>query len=369
MEFSDDFYGNYDENSSLYSSLLPYEPSPSERVYSWLVPTIFSVITLAGLAGNFVVIYTIYCHTKNRTVTSYYILNLALTDIAFLLCCAPFTASVYATPTWLFGRFMCKFVFYMMQVSAQATCITLTAMSVDRYQAIVYPLKSLRNRTPQIALLVSIGIWTCSALLAIPVAVYFDAVQNTNGEVTRCKEVWPNKMMFPGYAIYTFLLVYAIPLSIISVCYTIVLTRLWKQIQPCEETRSSAQTRFLNQKRRITRMVLAVIIAFAVCWLPLHVINLWQRLDEDFPQNELTLAMQTTAYCMAYANSCVNPFVYAFVGGRFRERVRKAFPALSSRKRSHTDALILENIGKHDEIHDEQRHSLITSNVTQREAV
>ena len=47
------------------------------------------------------------------------------------------------------------------QVSAQSTCITLTAMSVDRYQAIVYPLKSLRNRTPQIALVVSVGIWTC----------------------------------------------------------------------------------------------------------------------------------------------------------------------------------------------------------------
>ena len=184
----------------------------------------------------------------------------------------------------------------------------------------------------------------------------------------QCEEVWPHEMMFPGYAIYTFLLVYAIPLSVISVCYTIVLLRLWKQIQPSEETRSAAQARFLNQKRRITRMVLAVIIAFAVCWLPLHTMNLWQRLDPHFPQSDATFALQTVAYCMAYANSCVNPFVYALVGGKFRERVRKAFPVWSSRKKTNADTLMLENLGKH-EIVDEQRHSLMNSNVTQREAV
>ena len=117
MDFGSDetSYYIYDENSSY--SYIPYELRASDQVYSWLVPAIFGIITLVGLAGNSVVIYTIYCHSKNRTVTSYYILNLALTDIAFLLCCAPFTASAYATPAWLFGRFMCKFVFYMMQVS------------------------------------------------------------------------------------------------------------------------------------------------------------------------------------------------------------------------------------------------------------
>ncbi|MGH0163442.1 UNVERIFIED_CONTAM: hypothetical protein FKN15_049043 [Acipenser sinensis] len=54
---------------------------------------------------------------------------------------------------------MCRIVNYLQQVTAQATCITLTAMSVDRCYATVYPLQSLRHRTPRVAMAVSVGIW------------------------------------------------------------------------------------------------------------------------------------------------------------------------------------------------------------------
>lgn len=46
-----------------------------------------------------------------------------------------------------------------LQVTVQATCITLTAMSGDRCYVTVYPLKSLRHRTPRVAMIVSICIW------------------------------------------------------------------------------------------------------------------------------------------------------------------------------------------------------------------
>lgn len=45
------------------------------------------------------------------------------------------------------------------QVSVQATCATLTAMSVDRWYVTVFPLRALHRRTPRLALSVSLGIW------------------------------------------------------------------------------------------------------------------------------------------------------------------------------------------------------------------
>ncbi|KAK2510043.1 hypothetical protein MC885_018427 [Smutsia gigantea] len=85
--------------------------------------------------------------------------NLAATDMTFLLCCVPFTALLYPLPAWVLGDFMCKFVNYIQQVSVQATCATLTAMSVDRWYVTVFPLRALHRRTLRLALAVSLSIW------------------------------------------------------------------------------------------------------------------------------------------------------------------------------------------------------------------
>uniref|UniRef100_A0A667H8B3 G-protein coupled receptors family 1 profile domain-containing protein n=1 Tax=Lynx canadensis TaxID=61383 RepID=A0A667H8B3_LYNCA len=128
-------------------------------VDAWLVPVSFVALMLLGLAGNSLVIFVICRHKQMRTVTNFYIANLAATDVTFLSCCVPFTALLYPLPAWVLGDFMCKFVNYMQQVSVQATCATLTAMSVDRWYVTVFPLRALRRRTPRLALAVSLGIW------------------------------------------------------------------------------------------------------------------------------------------------------------------------------------------------------------------
>ncbi|KAG8128868.1 hypothetical protein E2320_015687 [Naja naja] len=125
------------------------ETSPPFLTDAWLVPLFYALIMLLGLVGNGLVIYVISKHRQMRTATNFYIANLATTDIIFLVCCVPFTATLYPLPSWVFGDFMCKFVNYLQQVTVQATCITLMAMSVDRCYATLYPLQSLRYRTPQ----------------------------------------------------------------------------------------------------------------------------------------------------------------------------------------------------------------------------
>nr|XP_019571597.1 PREDICTED: kiSS-1 receptor isoform X2 [Rhinolophus sinicus] len=128
-------------------------------VDAWLVPLFFTALMLLGLTGNSLVIFVICRHKQMRTVTNFYIANLAATDVTFLLCCVPFTALLYLLPAWVLGDFMCKFVNYIQQVSVQATCATLTAMSVDRWYVTVFPLRALHRRTPRLALAVSLGIW------------------------------------------------------------------------------------------------------------------------------------------------------------------------------------------------------------------
>lgn len=169
--------------------------------------------------------------------------------------------------------------------------------------------------------------------------------------------------MVPGFAAYTTLVVYIIPLTIITVCYAIVLRRLWKQVSPTEEGKHAPHhIRIEIQKRKVTRMVLAVVLAFAGCWLPLHCLNLWQRFDPCFSakyeHNSYVIGLAGFVQCLAYFNSCVNPFVYAFMGGNFRRNFRNMIGKGETRKHGST---VLSHDGRH---HDAQT-SLLRTRTTQ----
>uniref|UniRef100_A0A8B9GP20 G-protein coupled receptors family 1 profile domain-containing protein n=1 Tax=Astyanax mexicanus TaxID=7994 RepID=A0A8B9GP20_ASTMX len=109
---------NVSVNSSIGSSEAPSpgEEAPPPLVDAWLVPLVFGLIMVMGLAGNSLVLCVISKHKKMWTATNFYIANLAMTDITFLVCCVPFTAVLYPLPSWIFGNFMCKFVSYIQQV-------------------------------------------------------------------------------------------------------------------------------------------------------------------------------------------------------------------------------------------------------------
>ncbi|XP_039626321.1 G-protein coupled receptor 54-like [Polypterus senegalus] len=307
------------------------DESPPFLTDAWLVPLLFALIMLVGLVGNSLVIYVITKHRQMRTATNFYIANLAATDIIFLVCCVPFTATLYPLPSWIFGEFMCKFVNYLQQVTVQATCITLTAISVDRCYATLYPLQSLRRRSPRVATAVSVGIWIGSFILSLPMALYHHTeVGFWYGLRTYCMEKFPTPSQQKSYILYTFLAVYLLPLLTICICYTIMLKRVgrpvvepidnnYQQVQPLSE-------RSVAMRAKVTRMVVVIVLLFGICWGPIQLFLLCQGFYPGFQANYETYKIKTWANCMSYANSSLNPIVYAFMGESFRKSFKKAFP-------------------------------------------
>uniref|UniRef100_A0A3B5AWH4 G-protein coupled receptor 54-like n=1 Tax=Stegastes partitus TaxID=144197 RepID=A0A3B5AWH4_9TELE len=295
---------------------------PPVLVDAWLVPTFFGLIMLVGLVGNSLVIHVVTKHQQMKTVTNFYIVNLATTDILFLVCCVPFTATLYPLPSWIFGEFMCRLVNYLQQVTAQATCITLSAMSVDRCYVTVYPLQSLRRRTPRMALAVSVSIWIGSLLLSIPVAVYQRLEAGYwFGPQTYCSEVFPSARLQRAFIIYSFLAVYLLPLLTITACYAFMLKRMGQSsVNPID---SSYQVRE-EPSARVSRMVVVMVVLFLICWGPIQVCILLQAFGL---RSYILYKLKIWGHCMSYSNSSVNPLVYAFMGNNFRKAFRNAFPA------------------------------------------
>ena len=103
------------ENSTNYSDYIDDE-LPNQEMYAILVPTIWGILTVIGTLGNALVIYTLVRY-GDKNATNYFVINLAISDFAFVVIVLPFTATLYAIPHWIFGNGMCKITMYMIYVS------------------------------------------------------------------------------------------------------------------------------------------------------------------------------------------------------------------------------------------------------------
>ena len=67
-------------------------------------------------------------------------------------------------------------------------------------------------------------------------------------------------------------------------------------------------------------MLIVVVILFAVCWTPILVNNVLVAFKViDYLHMGKLKTMRMAFHLMSYANSCLNPFVYAFMSKNFRE--------------------------------------------------
>ena len=110
-------YTDWSYSYSLYYSYGYNETFTEEPEQMLALPIVFAIITVVGIIGNACVVIVILRNKHMRTVTNYFIMNNAITDMVFLIICVPITGSQYLIDDWIYGAFMCKLVVYMQYVS------------------------------------------------------------------------------------------------------------------------------------------------------------------------------------------------------------------------------------------------------------
>lgn len=146
-----------------------------------------------------------------------------------------------------------------------------------------------------------------------------------------------------------FITSYLLPLILISILYFLMLIRLWKS----NISQSLASKR---GKRRITRLVLIIVATFAALWFPIQII-LFLKSRDMYPTRPSTIALQIIAHILAYASSCVNPLLYAFLSENFRKSFRKV---ISKNKTNLCDYLSLFSHSQIISLHPQQQTYLPT---------
>lgn len=122
--------------------MIPDDDQPEADVSAMFVvftltivaPAMFGLITIIGVAGNGLVIYVIVSSPRMRaSVTTVLLLNLAVSDLLFVIICVPFTAYKFHSIEWPFGNLACQLVQFLVYVCVYVTIYTLVAISALRY--------------------------------------------------------------------------------------------------------------------------------------------------------------------------------------------------------------------------------------------
>uniref|UniRef100_A0A914UYI7 G-protein coupled receptors family 1 profile domain-containing protein n=1 Tax=Plectus sambesii TaxID=2011161 RepID=A0A914UYI7_9BILA len=144
-----------------------------EQKIGIIIPSIFAVVVLIGLVGNFLVIVIIALNRQMRNSTNTLIIGLAASDLLFLTLCVPFTAADYALPVWAFPYWWCGMMNYLQHVSAYASVWTLTLMALDRFLAVVFPIQSMTLRSMRNTTVSLVVLYTLIAVSQTPVGLSY----------------------------------------------------------------------------------------------------------------------------------------------------------------------------------------------------
>lgn len=312
----DNFTDNILTNGTL--PVFPYE-------ISIVLVSSYGIICTCGLFGNALVIYVILMSSNMKTVTNMYIVNLAISDFIFLIS-MPLLMTTTWLRYWLFGEAMCKIYNILYSINLFTGIFTLTALSADRYLAVCHAIASQRYRTPMNSMFIILGIWAISVLVMLPIILYTNTVQNFLYETkSTCTIEWPkDQFVAPekAYTWYTFMLGFAIPLSLISIFYILVIIKIQK-LGPANKQKSSERRK---KSKKVTQMVLTVISVYVVCWLPYWIFQVHLTLKQGpikLPDWKIVLFNIMTV--LTFANSMLNPILYAFLSEHFRKGFREAF--------------------------------------------
>lgn len=341
-----------------------------------------------------------------RSLTDSLIASLALADVCFLVTLplwAVYTAKGYH---WPFGRPLCQISSFLTALNMYASVFSLSMLSVERYWVLTGRRHSSHRaprRCPGRALWILGGVWVLAGVLALPALllrsvkeVELDAESDydwqpepvhptpdsgslflscqmdysplVGAEVEEADREQAERWWGAALSVKSTLIGFLLPLVILLVCYCSLARLLSRHFG-----RGPRPDR--RRQRRLLRVIVTLVMAFFLCWLPLHVNKTVAMLLEfglvpySCSLDQISLAAQPYVTCLAYLNSCLNPLLYAACDPSFRKRCRRALLLLCRTNRRGRGGGAREGkAGKKDEEEKEDRSSAFPSRTQEETA-
>ncbi|KAM6972007.1 C-C chemokine receptor type 7 [Aplochiton taeniatus] len=304
-ESTTDYYE--DTSSTDYTEYTTLCLKESNRYFrSWFMPTFYSFISFLGLMGNLLVIFTFMYFKRLKTMTDVYLLNLSFADLLFALS-LPFWAA-NSMSEWVLGLTLCKVMHTVYKVSFYSGMFLLTFISVDRYFAIAKAVSAHRHRSRAVffSKVSSALIWVMALIFSVPEITYSTIHNKTctpyNFQSNNLRMTVQTSQMVLGFTL---------PLLVMGFCYSAIIQTL-------------CQARNFERNKAI-KVIFVVVAVFLLCQSPYNLALLLTTLNfsQDCNYENSLLYATDVTQCLAFLRCCLNPFVYAFIGVKFRHDLLK----------------------------------------------
>lgn len=293
--------------------LTPYSHCPYNRKYAVnFIPLVFYMLSIIGIIGNLGSLWTCLRPSQPLNIRSIGVLNLALSDLAYLVSITPWTVYMNADYNWRMGRMPCILVKIFYFVGLTSNTMFICTISTDRFLAIVFPLESRMIRTTRNSGLISLLLWAITALL-----MYFsysnilywarkDGVQICGAVVI--SRFRTNKTAYNLLSYYSVQV--TVPLLLIIPTYVKILGQM-------KRSRKQWGHAVFKVREKTVWLISFFIANFLICWVPaqlLHIVACIIFFSLNDCNNTcwvawvVNLLMETSEmlYCL---NACLDPFI------------------------------------------------------------
>ena len=283
----------------------------------------YCLIFLVSLAGNTVIGIIVYKTKTMRKPINFLVLNMAMSDLLFPIFLFPWDIQRLYTHSWLiggpFGQALCKLVYFLSGVSSAVSIQSLVLIAVDRFGAVVYPLRSplISSKRCPFFILVT---WIVAMAYFSPHLFTF-------------KLEYPRGLTFlpPWNVVFgesssisnlAYMSLIFLPLVLIAILYIIIYLKLKSHKIPGENSANTVK-QHLQRERNVLKLGIAIVLGFAVCSMPYIMLLLLQFFGSFIMSRSCGFHyFSSVAICMVCANCAINPCICFNFSRNFRKEVR-----------------------------------------------
>uniref|UniRef100_A0A8D0BSR7 G protein-coupled receptor 65 n=1 Tax=Salvator merianae TaxID=96440 RepID=A0A8D0BSR7_SALMN len=295
-----------------------------------LFPILYSILIIVSVPANAASLCISVCQVKRKNELGIYLFSLSLADLFYTLTLPLWIYYAQNGDNWLLSSDVCKFSVFLKYLNYYTSSAFLTCISVDRYLAVVYPLRFHYLRTRRFALFVSLLAWAFEIISNYKFLKEDEIFTENRSDPnhtnhTLCYDTYPIRQWQAYLNYYRICVGYVAPLAIMIFCYH----KIYHAVKHNQATQES-------DKKKISHLLLSIILTFFICFTPYHIVLLIRSIIEpcNFPSAQKMFVPYRLTTALTSLNCIADPILYCFVSETGRTDIWNVFRCGSSASQS-----------------------------------